>query len=237
MSNQLILIPGLGADAELFYPQAEAFGQRLTVVDDGDDPTLWQQNPCMSLAADVFTKRIAGLLPADGQYVLGGMSFGGSLAMEIAARLVAGSNYPNPIALALIASNRTSDTISRSFRINRAVGSMLPKPLVRSGLGLAAKLFAKREGLDEPDRDRLRKMAGRADLTKLMWGAKAIAKWEFDDDAAAATGIPIQQMHGRSDWVIPITKRHVTSTIEDGKHLVTWTHREHVNAWLDSIGA
>ena len=62
-------------------------------------------------------------------------------------------------------------------------------------------------------------MAARADLDQLMWGAKAIADWDLCEQDAHAIGVPIQQLHGRHDWVIPITPKHVTETIEDGKHV------------------
>ncbi|MEM9660016.1 MAG: hypothetical protein AAF961_16755, partial [Planctomycetota bacterium] len=140
-----------------------------------------------------------------------------------------------PAAVALIASNRTSDSISRGFRINRVVGNLLPQRLVRHGLLWAANLFARREGLDAGDRSRLREMARRANLDHLMWGAKAIATWRFSDADADAIGIPISQLHGMNDWVVPITPRHVTETLGDGKHLITWTHRQRTNAWLEEI--
>ncbi|MFK7817564.1 MAG: thioesterase domain-containing protein [Planctomycetaceae bacterium] len=235
MAGHVFLIPGLGADADLFYPQQEALGDKLTVVSDVEGDALWKAKPCMSAAADAFAERILPLLPEDGRYVLGGMSFGGSLAMEIAGRLVENSDCPNPASLVLIASNRTSDTVSLSFRINRVVGSSLPSALVRRGLSLASRLFAKRESLGELDRERLGEMAGRADLQKLMWGAKAIAGWKFGDDDANRLGIPIHQLHGRRDWVIPIADRHVTETLENGRHLITWTHRNEVNTWLEDI--
>ena len=234
-ASRLILLPGLGADAELFYPQQDHFGDRLTVIDDLGHEALWRSRPSMAAAADLIAEHLIQTAACSSGYVLGGMSFGGSLALEVAQRLVNDDRSVSPAAVALIASNRTSPSISRSFRVNRALGACLPRPLVRRGLTWAAKGFARREGLDDADRQRLLNMAGRVNVDQLMWGAKAIANWRYTDADAEALGVPIEQLHGRHDWVIPIAPRHVTETIDDGKHLITWTHRYQTNAWLEQV--
>ncbi|MEM9827334.1 MAG: alpha/beta hydrolase [Planctomycetota bacterium] len=232
MTVRFILMPGLGADRDLFYPQLETLGDSLRVIDTVDDASLWRQPPSMSLAAETLLRQIRPLIPTDGNYILGGMSFGGSLAIEMLRQLQKDDAYPRPCKIALIASNRTSDSISKSFRINRACGSLLPGFLIRGGLGLASKLFARRERLDTEQATRLRAMADRASIEHLLWGAKAIARWQLGDDDIKNLDVPIQQIHGQKDWVIPICPRHVTHTIADGRHLITWTHRDVIDEWL-----
>lgn len=231
----IVLIPGLGADRDLFYPQQEHFGDQLHVVDDPGDELVWQQQPSMRTAAEAFLNRIFGLLGPDQSYILGGMSFGGSLAVEITRLIAQDNSFHSPAALILIASNRTSDSISRAFRFNRAIGSTLPRGLVRHSLRGLSGLFSKREGLAEDDRTRLREMATRANIDRLMWGAKAISHWSCRDRETKSLDIPIHQIHGRHDWVIPICNQHVTSTLENGRHLITWTHRDDVNEWLSTL--
>ncbi|MCR9197821.1 MAG: thioesterase domain-containing protein [Planctomycetaceae bacterium] len=158
---QLILIPGLGADKDPFYPQQEHFGERLFVLDDPGADSLWQQKPSMETAAEAFLQRLTSLLDGKSDYVLGGMSFGGSLAVEMARRIVREKLLPPPRTLALIASHRTAGTISRGFRINRLIGAAVPRPLVRGSLRGLAGVFARREGLSPEHRNRLREMAGR----------------------------------------------------------------------------
>lgn len=233
--THLILLPGLGADCDLFYPQQEYFGRRLTVISAAPLANSYPEPPNMNTAAERITEQLLESLPANGSYVLGGMSFGGSLALEVARRIVADPAAIPPSALVLIASNRTSDTISRSFRVNHAIGSKLPTVFIRPGLRAAARLFGWKEGLEQLDRKRLQAMATRTDLAELMWGSTAIANWRFADADANDLGIPIEQIHGRSDWVIPCESKHVTTTLDDGRHLITWTHREAVNRWLEEI--
>jgi len=232
---KIILIPGLGADRDLFYPQKNHFGEQLQVVECPGDHAVWQERPSMSTAAEAFLEQILLLLPENGNFVLGGMSFGGSLVMEIACRMMDKSRCRPPSALALIASNRTSDSIARSFRVNRVIGSILPRWAGRCSLRVLSGVFARREGLAVEQKDRLREMADRANLDQLLWGAQAIANWSFSDEHASTIELPIHQIHGARDWVIPVSSRHVTESLEDARHLISWTHPEAVNAWLQRL--
>ena len=232
--TKIFLIPGLGADRDLFYPQTDCLGDRLTVLDDCGDESLWRQTPSMQTAANVYLDCLRPQLPKDIPYVIGGMSFGGSLAMEMLKLIQQRQDMPAPARVLLIASNRTPDTIATSFRINRSIGSRLPKSLIQRSLGLASMLFSRREKLSQADSRRLRQMADRADIAKLLWGAQAIANWKLADNDVSQN-IPIEQIHGRRDWVIPPASRHVTKTLDDGRHLITWTHHDQVNDWIVSM--
>ncbi|MEO1614824.1 MAG: alpha/beta hydrolase [Planctomycetota bacterium] len=223
-------MPGLGADADLFFPQIEHFGSRLWVYTGLSETQLEGQPPSMTWAAERCATIIATQLKSDRPYVLGGMSFGGSLAMQVASLL-----ERKPSAIALIACNRTSATISQGFRVSRRIGSLLPDSMIRKSLGVVSSLFARREQLGVDDRDRLRAMANRAQIRGLLWGAAAVASWRFDDAAASATGVPIHQIHGQHDWVIPFHRPHVTQELKGARHLITWTHPEGVNRFLEDV--
>lgn len=223
MSHHWILLPGLGADAELFFPQQAHFGDRLTVVDDADLPAA-----SLEQAAATIAERLEHSLDPGKKFVLGGMSFGGSLALEVASRM-----KHRPVRIALIASNQTAASISTGFRVQRQIGSRLPTALIRHSLGAAAKLFAWREGLDREAAMRLAAMAARADIPALLDGAAAIARWERTENDNRGLGIPIVHLHGRRDWVIPVAPTHATEILDDGKHLITWTHANAVNDFLE----
>ncbi|MEM6473830.1 MAG: alpha/beta hydrolase [Planctomycetota bacterium] len=225
---QLVLLPGLGADADLFYPQIEHFGDRLWVYTGLSPSQLEGQSPSMDWAAQHCANIISTQMSPGCPYVLGGMSFGGSLAMQIASLL-----EPKPEAIVLISSNRTAETIPTSFRVNRFVGSLLPSSLIRMGLRTLSGVFSKREQLDEANRERLTAMANRAEIPSLLWGAAAVAKWKFGESDAKRLTIPLHQIHGRLDWVIPRHDEHVTEEIPDGRHLITWTHARQVNDFLE----
>lgn len=60
-----------------------------------------------------------------------------------------------------------------------------------------------------------------------------MARWERTDADNRDLGIPIVHLHGRHDWVIPVVTADTTEILEDGKHLITWTHASAVNAFLE----
>lgn len=218
-----ILLPGLGADAELFAPQREAFGDALAVV-----------APRPSSPKDSFVAvatQVADRLQSDGlldePYVLGGMSFGGSMALEIARRV----SRP-PERLMLIASNRTSDSIPARFRWAKSLGGLAPRSIAPPLLARLARFFAWRDGLDPAGAAWLADIARRTDVPLLLWGGQAIAGWRFTDTDAESLGVPIYQAHGSRDWVLPIARRHVSLPLEEGRHLINWTHADLINAWL-----
>lgn len=226
---KLILLPGLGADAELFYPQQNHFGDELHVCEGPSFDVLSQHQPSLKLAAEMMADSIAPLVSSGQPYVLGGMSFGGSLAMQMVAM-----GLLTPSSIVLISANRTSNTVSSGFRWQQRIGSKFPTWMIRSGLGLASKLFARREQLDQAQADRLAQMAQRADIRQLLWGAAAIDRWQLSDADLAGFDLPIHQIHGVHDWVVPIHRPHVTDSIDDGRHLIAWTHSQPVNECLES---
>ncbi|MEO1498176.1 MAG: alpha/beta hydrolase [Planctomycetota bacterium] len=223
-----ILIPGLGADAELFAPQKAALGRELTVI----LPKLDQLQESFTAAAEHLAHLMKHLGMTREPFQLGGMSFGGSMAVEMTRFL-----DRKPERLMLIAANRTRATLPTRFAIARTLGGLAPKSVAPSTLRRLAGFFAWREKLDADDTERLRGIAERVDYPLLMAGSKSIAGWRFNDDDAEAQGVPIRQIHGRGDWVIPPVRDHVTDWIDDGRHLINWTHAERVNAWLTDVPA
>ncbi|MEN0111926.1 MAG: alpha/beta hydrolase [Planctomycetota bacterium] len=220
---RIVLMPGLGADSGLFDPQREELGDRLSVV----VPEAADATGSFSDAADrIATKIDAAGLTAE-PYALGGMSFGGSLALEVSRRVAR-----PPERLVLIASNRTSDTIPRRFGLARSLGRLAPRSVAPAVLARLADVFAWREGLEAHDRVWLRGIARRTDVPLLLWGARAIAGWRFTDGDAAALPAPIHQIHGERDWVLPMAERHATVRLPGARHLINRTHAAVVNRWL-----
>ncbi len=222
--SRLILFPGLGADARLFFRQQAHFGARLIT------PAVLRPRESEDLPA--YAARWASLLESEGllapPLVLGGMSFGGQVALEIARAAQA-----KPAAIVLIASNRTSDSIPPRFRSQQARGRRLPHALIRFGLRRLAALFGLREGLDPEARRMLEQMAAEADIGTLRWGAQAASAWRFTAADAQSLGAPIFQIHGAADWVIPPHPGHPDRLLAGAKHLITFTHAREVNRYLE----
>ncbi|MGK0157256.1 MAG: pimeloyl-ACP methyl ester carboxylesterase [Neolewinella sp.] len=213
----LALLPGLGADARLFEdlrPHAPAF-----VTPD------WQA-PLPRESLRDYAARWAPTLRSelgDGPLVLGGMSFGGQLALELARHL-------QPNALVLLSSHPDASELTPSFRRQVRMLSVLPDALLRWGMRrLAMPAIARREHLSKEQRERLVAMARDTDLAFFRWASVATTSWSWQPGAALPC--PLQRLHGEHDRIIPLGRREGVDLLDAG-HLIPMTHAEQVGAWL-----
>lgn len=219
-----MLIPGLGADAGLFRPQREFFGNRLVV------PPWIEAEPEESLSS--YARRLGRTLDLPRPFWIGGISFGGMMAAEIA------EERPDDIAgLVLIGACTDRRQITLPFRLAAKLGPRLPRGIVRGMLNrVVPTLFAAAEGVsnDPLATSVLDEVAYRTDVSQLTWGARAIANWT----GGAEPKVPTFRAHGRSDAVIPMRESDfrpgVDLVIEGGRHLIHLTHHEIVNRWIAS---
>jgi pimeloyl-ACP methyl ester carboxylesterase len=222
--ERLILLPGLGGSPDLFAEQKRHFGDRLLL------PRPPAAFPEESLAG--YAARWARLLKADGAFdrpfVIGGISFGGQLALEMARW-----GPVRPEAVVLIAANRTSASIHSEFRQRARLGRLLPSWAVKAGLKVALRWFISRERLSREHADLLRRMASQARVDLLLWGAKAACDWQFTEEDVASLGVPVFQIHGEDDWVIPLFPAHPDLVVAGAGHLLPFTHARTVNEYLE----
>jgi pimeloyl-ACP methyl ester carboxylesterase len=213
---QLILLPGLGADHRLLAPQRQEFPQ---LVVPAWIPPL--RNESLPGYAARMTETVR---PShDTPLVLGGVSFGGMLACEMARHL-------KPAAVALIASCRTRHGLRRPYRAGRWL-----LPLVPVQAWDIAKLFASpaaRLGsrVSPPQREVLVTMFREMDSRFMHWVLQAILRWE----PTPLEGIRVFQIHGRRDLLIPARRVEADRIIPDGGHLINVTHAKEVNAFIGS---
>lgn len=78
MNSTIVLLPGLGADQRLFHPQQAAIPNLVI-------PSWPAPQPQDSLPT--FAARLTDAIPRHESLYLGGSSFGGMVALELAARL------------------------------------------------------------------------------------------------------------------------------------------------------
>jgi pimeloyl-ACP methyl ester carboxylesterase len=222
LGARLVFLPGLGADAALFGPQARAFPGSLT-------PSWIEPGRREGLGA--YAERFGRTLEVDGPWVAVGFSFGGMVALEMASRLPMDRR---PSGVVLISGVRSRAAVSGGFRVQRAVGGLVPRGLVRRALdGPLAGVFARRDGLDAaPARD-LAAMARRADLGFLLWGSGACCRWGFD----GVCPVPVRHVHGRRDRIIPYVPHPAleggVARLVDAGHLITWTAADEVNRFIE----
>lgn len=212
---RLVLLPGLGADAALFDPQSPAF-PRLEV------PGWLSPHPGESLEA--YAARMASQVEAGPDLVLGGVSFGGMVALEMARVL-------QPRAVVLIASCRSGASIRGPMRTLAHAWCRLPTGLVR-GTPAAAPVIAWCFGARTPQGHALiRHFLETRSPGFVQWGLRAIMDWR----PGPAPSCPVFHIHGGADRLIPCALVSANHVVPEAGHLVNVTHAEDVNRFLAGV--
>lgn len=221
---RIVLFPGLGADARMFNAQKAALGDDLECPD-------WLM-PDEGESFDGYAERWAqALLPKPGDdrpLFLGGVSFGGVLAMQMARHL-------NPRAVILIGSCRSRHAKPTRWQVAKKISDLIPDALFgRRMLASGALWVSLLDQLDAPHRSLLMTMAADSDLRRMRWSGKACAGWTFDP--ASVPGLPpVHQIHGRHDAIIPHHEGDPDTVIPDGRHIINFSHPHTVNRYIMDV--
>jgi pimeloyl-ACP methyl ester carboxylesterase len=223
---KLVLIPGLGADAGLYAPQRAYFGDRLIVP-----PWIDPLGEDESLAS--YARRLGETIDLDADFWIGGYSFGGMLAAEIAE-----ARAGRIRGLFMIGACTHRSQIRQSFRTLSRLAPYLSTGCSKAMLNrVVPRLFAIAERVWQNPAAvaMLDDVAFRTDVRLLQWGAPAIRSWR----PGAVPQCPTFTAHGAKDTVIPprieAMRPGVDLLVPDGRHLIGLTHAPQVNAWIDGI--
>ncbi len=159
----LVLLPGMGADHRMFAPQQLAFPQ-LEV------PAWITPEPRESLAH--YAERLAAGLSLTKECFLGGASFGGVVALEMACLV-------QPRACFLIGSLREPNDLPTSYRRLRSLTGLTRWTPAAAWCGLWTLGFA----LSGIQRGVLRQLS-EADGRFLSWATRALLDWNPSPDVA-----------------------------------------------------
>lgn len=217
---RLILLPGLGVGPDIFAPQRKAFGDKLETP----DFIPFQGNESIGQYAQRWAEQLNR--PGDDRPIfLGGLSFGGMVALEMAAHL-----QPRPRAVFLIASTREAEQVSLTLQLAQKAGGFMPAGSVGSLRKAMALGWALRDGLDDDGKALFVKCASDIDPAFLKWGAREAVDWPGFTPPADYP--PIHQIHGQDDWVLTPPSAPQAALIEEGRHLIHLTHAHTVNRFL-----
>ncbi len=208
----LILLPGLGADKRQWQPQRTELPE--LVVPDWLAPQRRE-----SLAE--YAARMTKTIEPTGPLVLGGSSFGGMVAYEMARHLDAG-------AVVLIGSCRSRRGIRASLRFFRHLGAMVPVPAFALAKIVAPLVVGRFSGLPPQVRRLCVEMFQDADSRLMSWACSAIPDW----DPAPLENVPVYQIHGEKDRIIRPADVDADEIVPDAGHLINLTHPEQVNAMI-----
>ena len=229
-AGSIVLIPGIGADAGIYAPQRDHFGDRLVVP-----PWITPLSKDESLAS--YARRLGEVIRATPglrrPFAVGGISFGGMLAAELAE-----ADPSDLAAVLLIGACTRPSQVTYAFRLAALLGQAVPNGLAKGLLNrVVPEAFEVLEGLRGPDRAIIDGVAYRTDTRLLKWAALAVRRWE----GAALPPVPTFRAHGRRDRVIPLRDRPMRPgadlVVPDGRHLIHLTHAALVNRWIDRVTA
>lgn len=224
MAVRLVMLPGLGARGFMFAPQRAAFPQ-LEVVE-------WIGHERGETLAG-YAERLAGTITGAGPVVLGGISFGGHVALEMVQHLRGRMEVKGVV---LIAASRSPWGIRPSLRALAWAAPYAPArllhpvrvPLINGGRWLLGPL--NREG-----KEVVAELARRVDTEFALWSYGAMARWPGVD--VEKLGVPVWEVHGSRDRVIPVRRVVPDRVVEGGGHLVNVTHAAEVNAFVGEVVA
>lgn len=233
-SPTLILFPGLGADSSLFAEQKKSFGDSLFTPD-------WIV-PKSSEGLSEYCHRFAPQLLSStvlrdkSAFYLGGFSFGGMAALELAAFI----NQKNPgkvKGVVLISSGRTKQIIRVSFRIQALIGARLPQKFLEWALyQQMIHQFVKGERLNAKHANELSIMLKSIDFSFFKWSLRACATWNPKNSYLTPKfSVPVFEIQGENDPIIPFSSESDVVTLTGAKHLIQYTHSREVNQWLEQI--
>ena len=208
MMNELplILLPGLGADSRMFSSLATGLPPIVT-------PRWIEPHRGESLVD--YARRFAEVIDPGRPFYIGGASFGGVMAQEVAALL------PNVRGCFVIGS--TCSDKSRPWRIR----VLLPiTPLVGILPRLAPWIVRLTGRWLRPATRGVLMQLSDTDPKFLSWGAGAILRWKPSE---AVARVPVCQIHGSRDLVFPVGLTNPDYTVPGAGHLIAITHPKEVS--------
>jgi pimeloyl-ACP methyl ester carboxylesterase len=210
----LILLGGMGADERLFGPQVCAFPQVVV--------PRWI-TPRADESIGDYAARLAANLDIAGPCFVGGASFGGFVAIEMARHVDARACF-------LIGSVRSPAELPLRVRALRRLGGatrVVPFEWVCRAAGCGVELFGFCSA--PATRGVLRQLAD-ADAKFLRWATRAVLTWR--PDPRPPTRVPVYHIHGDRDHVLPVACTRADRVVRGAGHVLTLTHAEEVNDFL-----
>jgi pimeloyl-ACP methyl ester carboxylesterase len=209
----LVLLSGLGTDARLFAAQTAAF-PGLAVL-----PWIEpRRGETLASYAGRMTEIARGVNPR----WIGGCSFGGMLALEIARHLPVQGVF-------LVGSGRSPAAVAPLLRLAGQVAGLAPVLLWEAARSSAARwgpLFVP----TNPDSRAIAAVTAESVPSSFVrWGARAILRWPGLPDP----GPPVHHIHGDADAVMPISRVRPDRVVAGAGHLLALTHASAVNAYLE----
>jgi pimeloyl-ACP methyl ester carboxylesterase len=211
----ILLLPGLGADGRLFRDQAAALPGRILT------PPWPSLRPEESLSG--FAQRLATSLPAEIPPVIGGASFGGMVALELAAIV-------RPKAVVLVGSCTGPEAVAPALRALGRFCASVPETLFRPRPWTSPVLLPMFGQLHPAERLLFWEMACGVQPGFLKWGCQAVLSWR-----PTTHDVPVFHLHGSEDRIIPVQRVRPTQVVQGAAHLLSLSHPVQTSDFLSRI--
>jgi pimeloyl-ACP methyl ester carboxylesterase len=208
---RLILVPGLGVGPDLYLPQ-RPLPARVEV------PT-WL-SPFSGETLEQYGQRMASRVKPDGDLYIGGVSYGGLVALEMAKHLPVRGVF-------LIASMRSPAEIPWYYRPGILAAQATPRAVLR-GLLWASPLFVRIAGrFNRRDRALAVRVIRGMDVDVARWSLRSMLAWKGEPP-----DVPIHQVQGTDDWILPPSYVRRATFIRGGGHLMNIHCAAEVNRFI-----
>ena len=207
---KVYLIPGLAADERVF--------RHICLPPSFEAVHLKWIPPTTSESLGDYALRLSSQINTSEPFALIGLSFGGMIAMEIAARF--------PVRqIILISSIPSPDQLPRYYKWAGQIGLHKALPITLIKKAALVKRYFTRESSE--DRNMLRHMIRQSDAQFIRWAIKAVLHWKHSP-------VPQQilHIHGTSDEILPLRYTHPTHLLRGGGHLMVMNRAKEINAIL-----
>ncbi len=210
----LILLSGMGADGRLFREQRACFENLIT-------PDWIPHRREDTLAS--YAERMAGEVNPGCSCYVGGSSFGGMVALEMARHLDAKACF-------LIGSIRSSRQLPRRIRVLRPLAGLVPEACGGVPVVLAKALSPLGKRVLSPAANSMLGQLADTNRGFLRWASLAVLRWSPEPDGWS---VPIHQIHGDRDRVLPHRLTDPDVLVSGAGHLMALTHPVPVNEFLE----
>ena len=208
----LILLPGLSASREVFEPQLQQFPN--AIVPDWPEP-----NPGETFAA--YAERFSEQLRPHRPCILGGMSFGGMLAQEMA-------RFLKPEGLLLMATIRGPDELPLYGRIGKRFRGLIPYLPMRVLQTLTGVFECPGVRSLFPFRRILARQFREANRELFRWSLDQICRWS----EPPVVDCPVWHIHGDNDLVLPASRTTPDCLVAGAGHVLSLSHPQDINRFI-----
>ena len=212
---RLVLFPGMGADSRMYkFLRAELHDSSACL----ETPEWLPHRPTDKIST--YAQRFVEEGMVRSSDVIGGSSFGGMVALELARQ----TTFRD---LVLIGSCQSFDAVSGLLRAVSPLTALIPERLLgSSSLAPSAAPVFGAQGKEQ--RALFASMSAHTDTSFIRWACQELRGWR-DKPAAKC---PVAAIHGDIDLIIPPPRTGEAQILPGAGHLLAMSHPAELAKWL-----